>query len=211
MAKTKRRTRRTTANPRRRRKNSVKVIVRRRRRSNPTSHRRRRRANPVARRRVVRHHRRNPALFGRSVGAFEMAKAIAGGLAGVAITKAVPSMLPTSLLGTSPIMQTVISAAVAFAAGMAVKALVKGDSTIGDAVMFGGFMQAGSVALNAFLPSVGGYIGLRGLGDLVPGRFTVPQNPIMAGQQLALPAAAMVAAPGGGGVGAIYSPFGRAM
>jgi hypothetical protein len=109
-------------------------------------------------------------------------------------------------------MATVVSAMVAFAAGMAAKTLIKGDSTIGDAVMFGGFMQAGSVAINAFMPAtISNYIGLRGLGDIVPGRFTVPQNPIMAGQQLALPAPAMPAHAPGGGVGAIFNPYGRAM
>jgi hypothetical protein len=168
-----------------------------------------------------RHHyrrHRNPALFGQTVGAFEMAKAIAGGLAGVAITKAVPNMLPAGIGGT-PIMNTVISIAVAVAAGMAVKALVKGDPILGDAVLFGGLMQAGSVALNSFLPTVGGVIGLQGLGngigDLVNGRFPIPQNPIMAGQQRMAIAAPPSAAPGApapasAGVGAIYNPYGRA-
>ena len=155
-------------------------------------------------------------MFGQSVGAFEMAKAIAGGLAGVAITKAVPNMLPAGIGGT-PIMNTIISVAVAVAAGMAVKALVKGDPILGDAVLFGGLMQAGSVALNSFLPSVGGVIGLQGLGngigDIVAGRFPIPQNPIMAGQRqmaIAAPPAAGMPAAAGAGVGAIYNPYGRA-
>jgi hypothetical protein len=100
---------------------------------------------------------------------------------------------------------------------MAVKALVKGDPVLGDAVLFGGLMQAGSVALNSFLPSVGGVIGLQGLGmgvgDIVSGRFPVPQNPIMAGQrQMSIAApAAPAGAPTPAGVGAIYNPYGRAM
>ena len=215
MAKTKVRRRRRVAkaNPtRRRRRNSVKVIVRRARRANPR--RRSRKANP-RRRHTVR--LRNPDLFGHKVGATEMAKAIAGGLAGVAITKAVPNMLPAGLSSSSPFMNVAISAAVAVGAGMLVKSLMKGDPTLGDAVLFGGLMQAGSVALNSFLPSVGTVIGLQGLGngmgDIVPGSFPIPMNPIMAGQR-ALPAPA-VAAPGAhpahSGVGAIYSPFGRAM
>ena len=228
--KTKRRRRavlRAKSNPRRRaRKNSVKVIVRRRRRaSNPRSYKRRRRSvvnykrrarrsNP--RRSYGRSRRRNPALFGHQVTAFEMAKAIAGGLAGVAITKAVPNMLPAGIGGTA-IMNTIIAIAVAVAAGMAVKALVKSDPILGDAVMFGGLMQAGSVALNSFLPSIGSQIGLQGLGngmgDIVAGRFPVPQNPIMAGQAMlnaaALPSSGHAAA--ASGVGAIFNPFGRAM
>jgi hypothetical protein len=213
MAKTaKRRTRRVKAvNPRRRRKNSVKVIVRHKRRNPKRYARRAKRSNP--RRHSVR--RRNPALFGHQVGAVEMAKAIAGGLAGVAITKAVPNMLPAGITSSSPIMNAVVSAAVAIGAGMIVKALVKGDPTIGDAVMFGGLMQAGSVALNSFLPQVGSVIGLQGLGngvgDLVAGRFPVPMNPISAGVQMALPAPAMPGAHTGSGVGAIFNPYGRAM
>lgn len=225
MARTKsntRRRRRASANPRRRRRNSVRVIVRRRNRRRPVAanpRRRRRRSNPTRRMNARRRHhsvrRRNPSLFGSQVNAFGMAKAIAGGLAGVAITKAVPNMLPPGIGGT-PIMNTVISIAVAVAAGMAVKALVKGDPTLGDAVLFGGLMQAGSVALNAFLPSVGGVIGLQGLGngmgDLVPGRFPVPQNPISAGQMmLAPPPMAAPAAAGMHGLAAIFNPYGRAM
>ena len=157
----------------------------------------------------------NPQLFGRQVGALEIGKAIAGGLAGVAITKAVPNMLPAGITSSSPIMNAVVSAAVAIGAGMIVKALVKGDPTIGDAVMFGGLMQAGSVALNSFLPQVGSVIGLQGLGngmgDLVAGRFPIPMNPISAGQmQIAAPAAVPAHA-GVSGMGAIFNPFGRAM
>ena len=42
-------------------------------------------------------------------------------------------------------------------------------------------MQTGSMVLNAVLPNfrVGGVpLALSGLGDLVPGRFPVPQNPL---------------------------------
>jgi hypothetical protein len=218
--KTRRRTRRVkVVNPRRRRRNSVKVIVRHKRRArNPRKVSVRRRRHTTARRSNPRRHstrRRNPALFGHQVGAVEMAKAVGGGLLGVAITKAVPNMLPAGITSSSPIMNALVSAAVAIGAGMIVKALVKGDPTIGDAVMFGGLMQAGSVALNSFLPQVGSVIGLQGLGngigDLVAGRFPVPQNPISAGVQMALPAPAMPGAHAGAGVGAIFNPYGRAM
>jgi hypothetical protein len=147
-----------------------------------------------------------------------LVKAIAGGLAGVAITKAVPNMLPASVAASSVVTSTLVSLGVAIGAGMLVGSLVKSDPILGYAVGFGGLMQAGSVALNAFLPSVGTYIGLQGLGngmgDIVAGRFPIPQNPIMAGQ-LALPAPAVspaaAHAASSSGVGAIYNPFGRAM
>lgn len=217
-----RRRRSVATNPRRRRRNSVRVIVRRRRArrmtaSNPRRRRRSYRANS-RRRRHGSVSRRNPQLFGHTVGAFEMAKAIAGGLAGVAITKAVPNMLPASLTSGSAFMNTAVSVVVAVGAGMLVKMLVKGDPTLGDAVLFGGLMQAGSVALNSFLPSVGSVIGLQGLGngigDLVAGKFPIPMNPIMAGMAPPALPAPMPSAGGHAastGVGAIYNPFGRAM
>lgn len=211
------------ANPRRRRRNSVKVIVRRRRRASANPRRRRRRVSANPRRRSY-GRRRNPQMFGRQMNAFEVTKAIGGGLAGVAITKAVPNMLPASLVSSSPFMTSITSIVVAVGSGMLVKAILKNDPIIGDAVMFGGLMQAGSVLLNAFLPSVGTVIGLQGLGngmgDLVAGRFPVPMNPIMAGQSAGMlaapsvtPSAAHAASQqaSAAGVGAIYNPFGRAM
>jgi hypothetical protein len=215
MTSTKKIRRRHTAkaNPRRRRRNAaVKVYVHRR------NARRGARRNP--RRRMIANYRRhrNPSLFGHQVGAFELVKAIAGGLAGVAITKAVPNMLPASIAASSPFTSSLVSIGVAVGAGMLVSALVKTDPMLGYAVGFGGLMQAGSVMLNSFLPSVGTYIGLQGLGngmgDLVAGKFPVPMNPIMAGQQLALPAPAVTPAAAhaaSSGVGAIFNPFGRAM
>lgn len=170
-------------------------------------------------------------MFGRQMGAFEVGKLIVGGLAGVAVTKAVPNMLP-SFATSSPLVSTITSIVVAVGGGMLIKSLVKSDPTLGDSFIFGGLMQAGSVALNAFLPSVGTVIGLQGLGngmgDLVPGGFPVPMNPIMAGQR-SLPAVhpavaaamskgasggsmpAAPAAPAASGVGAIFNPWGRAV
>jgi hypothetical protein len=53
------------------------------------------------------------------------------------------------------------------------------------------------VGLNAFLPSVYSSLGI-GLGDLLPGSFAVPQNPIRAGmQQRRIAAPAPAAAQGG--------------
>lgn len=124
-----------------------------------------------------RRHRRNPAIFGRS-GGKDILKMIGGGLVGVTVTKLIPGFIPasiTSTLGSGSVMAVIISGVSAWVAGFLA---AKVDKEFGDAVMFGGFMQTGSVALNAFLPSVGGTFSL---GDLVDGNFVVPQNPIRAG------------------------------
>lgn len=153
------------ANPTRRRK----TVAKRRRKSNPRPHRRhRRRSNPVrvvyrARRRNThrRRHsvrRRNPIGYGH--GAIATAKAVAAGLVGVTITKTVPGFLPASMT-SSPIMRVGVSAVIAWGAGLLATKML--GQEVGHAVTFGGFMQAGSVALNAFLPSIGGVIGLQGL------------------------------------------------
>jgi len=186
-AKVARRTRRkanSTTRRRRRRANPVAVaprrrrraVVRRRRRSNPVAHhvtrRRRRRATGYHRR------RRNPSVFGRSVTSVGGVEAILGGLIGVTAAKILPTYIPASMLG-SPIMRVLASGASAWAASLAIGKLRPGMS---DAVMFGGLMQTASVALNLFIPSIGGQIGLsgyrNGMGDLVEGNFVVPQNPL---------------------------------
>jgi hypothetical protein len=125
---------------------------------------------------------------------------VLGGLIGVTAAKLIPGLLPASLLG-SPIMRIVISGASAWAAGMVA---TKVSGPFGNAVLFGGLMQTGSLALNAFIPSIGGQIGLRGLGDIVPGYFPVPQNPIYPGTQ---PMAGPVTArTGANGIGRAWGP-----
>lgn len=120
---------------------------------------------------------RNPQLFG-STSTVQIAKMVAGGLVGVTAAKAIPGMLPGSLTGT-PIMRSVSSLAVALGVGYAARKFMP---DIADAVLFGGLMQAGSVALNSFLPSVGSTIGLQGmggLGDIIgPACFNAPSNPL---------------------------------
>ena len=105
---------------------------------------------------------------------------VGGGLVGVAATKYLPTLLPsgiTSGLGGGPIMSLLITGAGAFAAGWLARRFVGG--AFGDAVLFGGLMQTGSMALTAFAPAaLSQRLALSGMGDIVPGMYVVPQNPI---------------------------------
>jgi hypothetical protein len=196
---TRRRRRHHVTNRRRNRRSNPKRVYVRRRRHN-VSHRRRRRSNPkVVVRYRTRHNRkhynrrrRNPTLFGSSLTSKEGLMIIGGGLAGVAATKFIPALLPTSItsgIASSNLGKTVLTGVTAVAAGWLAG---KWDKGFGNGVLFGGLMQTASVALNSFLPSVYQQLGLS-LGDFLPGQFSVPQNPIRAG--IAPPPAA---APAGG-------------
>lgn len=190
--KNRRRRRRVAVNPRRRvsrrRRNPVARRTNRRRRSrrNPTrivvvapkQNRRRRTRRNSSRRRVTHRRRRNPPtlmggpLFGR--GSMEL---IGGALVGVTATKFIPTLLPASLTGgiaSSNIGRTIMSGIAAVVAGWAGS---KVSPQFGQGMLFGGMMQTVSVALNAFLPSVWTQLNPQ-LGDLMPGGFTVPQNPL---------------------------------
>ncbi len=103
-----------------------------------------------------------------------MAKAVVAGLAGVAAAKFLPTLVPAGLIQGN-IMRTVATGASAFVAQMIAKAVVK-DPSISDAVLFGGLMQTGSTALNAFLPGIARQLGLSGMGDIIDGNFTIPEN-----------------------------------
>lgn len=172
-------------NPRKRRSSSV-ARKRKRKASNPRRRHHRRRANPAkvvyryrGRKRSRRNssrRRRNPSGFGGGMGLKSGAKAIVFGLAGVTVTKTASAMLPASVV-SSPLMRVVASAALAWGGGALVS---KWDKDAGNAFMFGGFMQAGSVALNAFLPQIGSVIGLQGLRGLVPSNdILLPYNPFL--------------------------------
>ena len=155
------------SNPRRRyaarrRNTAVRVVTRRRRMG-------------------VRHRRRNPmpAFFGAS-GSKGLGTTLAGGLIGVVAAKLIPGLIPANLIPTQGVWPRVIMAGVA-AWGAGTVATKYMGSAFGQAVMFGGFMQTGSLVLNALLPNfkVGGVpLALSGLGELVPGSFVVPQNPL---------------------------------
>jgi len=168
-----------------RRRNPVRVVYRTRGR--------RRRANPGRRR------KRNPISFGNGAGIKNTAIAVVAGLAGVTVTKLAASAA-SSFTASSPILNVVVSGVAAWGAGELAKMALGKD--IGHAVAFGGYMQAGSVALNAFLPSIGSVIGLSGLRGLTPSNdILLPYN-MFAGRGAMLsagsPAAGATRSPGGG-------------
>lgn len=125
--------------------------------------------------------RRNPNLFGNSLGSKNSLMILGGGLAGVAAAKFIPTLIPSSLtagLGTSTFGPFIISGVSTLAAWWLASKI---NAPFGEGVLFGGLMQTASVALNAFLPGftiAGVPIALSGFGDLVSGRFAVPQNPL---------------------------------
>jgi len=134
-----------------------------------------------------RHHSKNPSLFGQSITSKGGLMILGGALTGVVVSKFAPTLLPSSLtgsLGTSSFGPTILTGAAALAAGFIAG---KWDKGFGDAVLLGGLLQTVSVGLNAFLPSVYSQLGI-GLGDLLPGQFAVPQNPIRAGIAPPMPA-----------------------
>jgi len=170
--------RRKSRNPRRRRTTLAVAPVRRRRR------RVARRSNPIGRRRAVSYRRRRrnpmPSLGGTKAFSGEGLKMIAGGLVGVTATKFIANMVPAAVkapLGTfGPVVANGIGA---FIAGYIGNRFLGG--AFGSGILFGGLMQTGSTLINTVSPGLkfGEYpIGISGLGDLVPGSFTVPQNPL---------------------------------
>jgi hypothetical protein len=173
-------------------------------RANRKRHSRRR--NPAVVRINRRRHigrRRNPAIFGEHMTSIMIAEAIGGGLVGVTATKLIVGYMPASLVGIGGNWTKVLASGVsAFIAGFLAKKVSHGP--FGDGVLFGGLMQTMSVALNAFLPSLGAQFGL---GEIVGANFPLPMNPIAAGRpvaqlQPAVPTAARVV---GNGLARAYS------
>ena len=181
MARRKRRV--AKLNPRRRKTTVRRRRVVRRRRAvavaaNPRRRRRVIRRNP--RRRVTRR-RRNPDVFGSRPLSGGGIKLIAGGLVGVAAAKFLPRLIPSSITATMGNFGGVVATGIsAYVASIAAGKFL--GPQMGQAVLFGGLMQTGSVILNMVLPgfavagiplALGG-----GLGELMPGSFVVPQNPL---------------------------------
>lgn len=171
----KRRKKKATQNPRRSRRNATRVVV--------TAPRRNRRPT----RRRVTNRKRNPQLFGARVTGTKMATAVAAGLAGVAAAKFIPGLIPAQFIQGN-LMKTVATGASAFVAQMIAKAVTK-DQAISDAVLFGGLMQTGSAALNAFLPGIAAQFGLTGLGEIVDADWKIPENYLRRGPVSIAPAA----------------------
>jgi hypothetical protein len=124
--------------------------------------------------------RRNPAFGLKGAG---MAKAVVAGLAGVAAAKFIPTLIPAGIVQGN-LMRTVATGASAFVAQMLAKMVIK-DTSITDAVLFGGLMQTGSTALNAFLPGIAASLGLSGIVDA---NWTIPENPLRQLPVMAAPA-----------------------
>jgi hypothetical protein len=133
------------------------------------------RRNP-ARRRTIRR-RRNPDVFGARPLSGAGMKLIAGGLVGVAAAKFLPRLIPGNILSTMGNFGGVVATGVsAYVAGLAAGKFM--GPAVGQAVLFGGLMQTGSVILNMVLPGIQfGGVPLA-LGELMPGSFVVPQNPL---------------------------------
>ena len=156
-----RRRRKASRNPRRRRRSTILALPRRR--------------NSFRRRRYA---RRNPAnIFTGS-----NLKLVTGGLIGVTATKVLSSMMPAGIRSMMGSFGGVGSAAIAaFLASWAGEKVLPGE--MGKGVTFGALMIVGSAVINMVAPGfrIGDQpIALAGLGDLVPGSFVVPQNPLRA-------------------------------
>lgn len=121
-----------------------------------------------------RHHRsRNPMATSISLQRpAKVIEAAVGVLIGVAATRAIVAALPANITG-STLYSTIAAGAIALGIWW-IGSMVSPE--FGAAAGLGGIAEAGSVALNSFLPSVGSYVSL---GDFVPGRFAVPQNPVL--------------------------------
>jgi hypothetical protein len=133
------------------------------------------RKNPVSHAR--RKGRRNPSFFGAQATPIKMAEYIAGGLIGVTINRAILPMLPASVTSNT-FFSTLAAFGIALLEWWAGSMISK---DFGSAVGFGALMNAGSTALNTFIPQVGSAVGLsgrRGLRDFVGAPWTVPDTSV---------------------------------
>jgi hypothetical protein len=122
--------------------------------------------------------RRNPnfsQIFNKST-----ATVVGGVLLGVAASKFLPTLVPASLsMGGSNVARIAITGVAAWGASML--AAKFGSAQLAEGVLYGGLAQTASVALNTFLPGfkIGTVpVALNGMGELMPGSFSVPQNPL---------------------------------
>ena len=130
----------------------------------------------------VRHKRhRNPSFFGTQATPMKMATYIAGGLIGVTINRAILPMLPSSVTSNN-FFSTLAAFGLALVEWWAGNMISK---DFGSAVGFGALMNAGSTALNTFIPQVGSAVSLsgvrrRGTGDFVGAQWTIPDTSVNA-------------------------------
>jgi hypothetical protein len=97
---------------------------------------------------------------------------VLGVVGGVALTKLlmgfVPSQFSTGIIGY------LVTGAVAVLQGKAVGKVAKSPS-LGHNMMVGGLAYLTAKVLNDFLPSIGGYTGISGMGLIGPSSFYTPQ------------------------------------
>lgn len=182
MTRTRRRTRRATSKRvYRRRRRAVAVNPRRRRRarrnvsyvkrikrgrymySNPG---RRRRRSRVGHRRTHRSYRRNPGVLTGTMGR------VGGALLGIGATRVLSGFLPSMF--TQGILGYVGIGAVAYLQAK-VGAKVSKSTSFGNDMLIGGLAYLGAKVLNDFLPSIGSYTGISGMGLIGGSSFYVPQ------------------------------------
>jgi hypothetical protein len=180
--------RRTAPNPapRRRRRVARRYGVARRRMTH----------NPRTARRMRRYSSRNP--FGTT--GKQMFEIGGGILVGVAATKYIPTLIPSSvssMVGGGTFGAVLMTGAGAFAAGWLAQKFIPGSFAQG--VFYGGIAQTISSLLNAIAPpQLSGALALSGVGDIIPTQgFTVPNPSVRAPLMMAAPAAGGgMAAPG---------------
>ena len=225
--KTNRRRRRANVRHHHRRRNGTFMSRRRntthrtnrRRRTYATHHHRVRRNGPkiiVMKPNRRYNRRRNPIsteLFGQPLFGRNSIEIISGAFGGLILAKFIPTLFPTSITGgiaSSSIGRVVISGISAVVGAWAVSKI---NAPAGQGALLGGMVQTLSIALNAFLPSAYASVSQYStLGDLTPGSYPLPQNPILAGRTPVAtlpPAAAQIAAAANGGGGQVRMPAGQ--
>jgi hypothetical protein len=123
-----------------------------------------------------RRHSSNP--FAKSIslsGPTNVVTSIGGVLAGVFINKTVVAFLPANITSNT-LYATLASGAIALAEWWIFSMV---EPEFGAAVGLGALAEVGSIALSNYLPQIGVSPLSGRLGDFVPGRFVVPQNPVL--------------------------------
>lgn len=144
----------------------------------PSGIKRKKKGNPgrVRRRRVSRgvsrHHRRrrNPGFL--SMGGGGTMTSVAGVVGGLALTKVLCGFVPPQF--TAGVLGYLATGVIAVAQGKLAGKVFK-SPTLGHNMMVGGLAYLAAKVLNDFLPSVGGYTGISGMGLIGGGSFYNPQ------------------------------------